>query len=101
MNRKHSQSQQICDTKDEQIKQLEVGVQKILQEKAEMSVVVAQKQEELTATKQQLTSCQGIVEKLSDTKAKQVNLLTVLEILWREILLFFCGVLVFLLCIIV
>jgi len=94
MNRKHSQSQQICDTKDEQIKQL----QKMLQEKAEM---VTQKQEELTAANQQLTSCQGTVEKLSDIKAKQVNLLTVLKILWREILLFFCGVLVFLLHIIV
>ena len=82
MNRKHSQVdsiQSICDEKDEKIKHLEAGVQKILQEKGEMSEVVTQTQEELAATKQQLTSFQGTVGKLSDIKAKQVNLIPVLD----------------------
>ena len=75
MNRKQSQADSVqlfCDEKDNKIKTLEDSVLKIVKEKAEMSKIVNETRKELAATKQLVTSYQGKLKKLSDTKAIEV-----------------------------
>jgi len=71
LNSKQSQVdslQQLCDENKNKIKTLEEAVVRVLKEKKEMSKLITQTQEELVATKQQLTSYQEKVKKLSDEK---------------------------------